>query len=137
MARARWLLKTEPSTYGFDDLAREKTTVWEGVSNPVALKHIGSMHKGDDLLIYHTGGERAIVGTASVVSDPYPDPKAGNPKIVVADIKVGQRLARPVTLDEIKKDKAFAGWELVRIGRLSVMPVPEAMWKRIEKLATS
>ena len=133
---ARWLLKTEPGTYSFDDLVREKKTRWEGVSNPVALKHIRSMKKGDDLIIYHTGKERAAVGTGTVISNPYADPKAKNDRIVVVDIKPGKRFATPVTLDQIRADSAFAGWDLLRIGRLSVVPVSDAIWKRLEKLAS-
>lgn len=126
-----WLLKTEPSTYSFDDLVKHGTTVWDGVSNPVALKHIRSMKKGDELFIYHTGNEKAIVGTAKVVSAPYPDPKTKDPRLVVVEIAAGKRLKRPVTLQEIKADKAFAGFELVRIPRLSVMPVPDLLKKRV------
>ena len=132
---ARWLLKTEPGTYSWDDLVRDKRTVWEGVSNPVALKNIRAMTKGDLALIYHTGGERAVVGVAEVVTNAYPDPKTKDERIVVVDVKSKHKLARPVTLDEFKADKAFAGWELLRIGRLSVVPVPPAMWQRIEALS--
>jgi predicted RNA-binding protein with PUA-like domain len=134
---AYWLLKTEPSTYSWDDLARDKTTVWDGVTNPVALKHIRAMKRGDTALIYHTGDERAIVGTAAVQSDAFPDPKADDDRIVVVKLAAGQKLPRPVTLDQVKSDAVFAGWELVRIGRLSVMPVPPKMWKRIEQLSES
>ncbi|MGH7213599.1 MAG: EVE domain-containing protein [Tepidisphaeraceae bacterium] len=132
---ALWLLKTEPDCYSWADLTRDKQATWDGVSNALALKHIRSMQKGDRVLIYHTGGERAAVGVAEVVSAPYPDPKEGDEKLVVVDLKPRRALPRPVTLDDIKADKAFAGWELLRIGRLSVVPVPEAMWKRIEELA--
>ena len=131
----RWLLKTEPSTYSFDDLVREKKATWDGITNPVALKHIRSMKKGDAALVYHTGDQRAVVGVAEIASEPYADPKQDDEKLAVVDIKPKQKLARPVTLDEIKKDKTFAGGDLVRIGRLSVVPVPEAMWKRIEELS--
>jgi len=134
---AKWLFKTEPSTYSFDDLSREKTTVWEGVKNPTALIHLRSMRKGDQVIIYHTGNERSAVGYASVVSNPYADPKAKNEKIVVVDLKAGKRLANPVTLDQIKSDKTFAGFDLIRIGRLSIVPVPDAMWKRIEELSSN
>ncbi|HVT87477.1 MAG TPA: EVE domain-containing protein [Tepidisphaeraceae bacterium] len=130
-----WLLKTEPSTYGWDDLARDRKATWDGVANPVALKHIASMKKGDLALIYHTGDEKAVVGIAQVTSDSYPDPKADDKRMVVVDLKPQKKLAKPVTLATIKADPAFAGWELVRIGRLSVMPVPPDMWKRIEKLS--
>ncbi|HTL30714.1 MAG TPA: EVE domain-containing protein [Tepidisphaeraceae bacterium] len=133
---ALWLLKTEPSTYSYDDLARDKKTTWDGVTNAVALKNIRSMKKGDAALVYHTGDERAVVGVAEIASDPYPDPKQDNEKLVVVDLKPKKKLAQPVTLETIKADKTFAGWDLVRIGRLSIVPVPEAMWKRIEQLAS-
>lgn len=134
----KWLLKTEPGTYSWDDLVRDKKTTWDGVSNPVALKNIRAMAKGDAVLIYHTGGERAVVGVAEAASEPYPDPKAkdGGAKLVVVDLKPKSKLANPVTLNQIKADGTFAGWELLRIGRLSVVPVPESMWKRIEAMAS-
>jgi predicted RNA-binding protein with PUA-like domain len=130
-----WLLKTEPSTYSWDDLVREKKATWDGVSNATALKHLRAMHKGDLALLYHTAGERAAVGVVEITSKPYPDPRQADEKLVVIDIKPKKKLARPVTLDQIKSDPAFAGWDLLRISRLSVMPVPPAMWKRIETLA--
>ena len=130
-----WLLKTEPETYSWDDLQRDRKATWDGVTNALALKHIRNMKKGDQVLVYHTGKERAAVGIAKVSSDPYPDPKADDARIVVVDLKPEAKLTKPVTLDTIKADPTFAGWELIRIGRLSVMPVPPAMWNRIEKLA--
>jgi predicted RNA-binding protein with PUA-like domain len=133
---ALWLLKTEPSTYSYDDLARDKKTTWDGISNATALKHIRTMKKGDSALIYHTGDERAVVGIAEIASNPYPDPKAGDEKLVAFDLKPKKKLAAPVSLDTIKSDKTFEGWDLLRIGRLSVVPVPPAMWKRIEQLSS-
>ncbi len=115
-----WLLKTEPSTYGYDDLEREGTTRWDGVRNPVAMKHLRAMKKGDAVLIYHTGDEKAVVGAAVVVREAYPDPKAA--ERVVVDLKAGGRLARPVPLAEIKGLAVFADSPLVRQGRLSVVP---------------
>jgi predicted RNA-binding protein with PUA-like domain len=132
---ARWLLKTEPDCYAWDQLVKDKRTAWDGVANALALKHIRTMKKGDVALIYHTGDERAAVGVAEVVSDPYPDPKGADDKLVVVDLKPKKKLSQPVTLSDIKADPAFAGWDLLRIGRLSVVPVPDAMWKRIEQLA--
>src|SRR3954447_21708711 len=126
---ARWLLKTEPDCYSWDNLVKDKKTVWDGVSNALALKHIRSMKKGDLALIYHTGDEKAAVGVAEITSNPYADPKADDEKLVVVDLKPKRKLGQPVTLSEIKADKAFAGWDLLRIGRLSVVPVPDAMWK--------
>lgn len=115
-----WLVKTEPSTYSFDDLLRDGTTTWDGVKNPVAMKHLRAMQPGDDVLFYHTGNEKAIVGLATVAA-------AGDPPT----LKGKRRLTRPVTLAEVKKDKAFADMALVRIGRLSVMPVAPAQYQRL------
>jgi predicted RNA-binding protein with PUA-like domain len=132
---AYWLLKTEPDSYAWDDLVRDKSTVWEGVSNALALKHIRSMKKGDLALVYHTGDERAAVGIAEVKSAPYADPKEDDDRLAVVDLKPKKKLANPVGLDVIKADKVFEGWDLLRIGRLSVVPVPEKMWQRILKLS--
>lgn len=130
-----WLLKTEPEDYSYDNLVADKRGVWDGVGNAVALQNIRKMTKGDLAFVYHTGKEKAVVGIAEIVTDAYPDPQANDPKIVVFDLKPKRRLTRPVTLQEIKADPAFEGWELVRLARLSVMPVPPALWKRIEKLS--
>jgi predicted RNA-binding protein with PUA-like domain len=132
MAR-HWVLKTEPSEYGFADLVRERRTRWEGVSNPVALKHLRSMVEGDEALIYHTGSEKALVGRARIASAPYPDPS--DPKLVVVDIEAGESLPRAVTLAEIKAEPAFAELGLVRVPRLSVVPVEPAQWKRMLGMA--
>src|SRR3954464_9705250 len=102
---AYWLLKTEPSTYSFSDLRRDKKTPWNGVTNATALKHIRTMKKGDLALIYHTGDERAAVGVAEIASNPYPDPKADDEKIVIVDVKAKQALPRPVGLVVMKADK--------------------------------
>jgi predicted RNA-binding protein with PUA-like domain len=130
-----WILKTEPSTYSFDRLVTERRAVWDGVTNAVALKHIRSMAKGDHAGIYHTGDEKALVGLARIASDPYPDPKGDDPKLAVVDIEAGDRLAHPVTLATIKADPAFAELGLVRMSRLSVVPVPADQWKRLLSLA--
>lgn len=132
MAR-HWVLKTEPSAYAFADLVRDRRTRWEGVSNPVALKHLRSMLEGDDALIYHTGNEKAAVGLARIASAPYQDPS--DPKLVVVDIEAGQPLARPVTLAQIKAEPAFAELGLVRVPRLSVVPVEPGQWKRLLAMA--
>ena len=129
-----WIVKTEPSTYSFDDLARQKTAVWDGVKNNLALKHLRQMKPGDRVLVYHTGDEKAVVGVAEVTSEAYPDPKQKDPKLVVVDLRVTGRLSRPVPLAEIKKDRAFADLGLVRIGRLSVMPASAEQFKRLVKL---
>lgn len=132
---AYWLLKTEPDCYNWSDLLRDKKTVWDGVTNSLALKHIRTVKKADEALVYHTGDQRAAVGIAEVTSGPYPDPKADDPRIVVFDVKAKRELSNPVTLDAIKADPAFAGWDLLRNSRLSVVPVPAHLWKRIEKLS--
>lgn len=128
---AYWILKTDADTYDFDRLVRERRTVWDGVSNALALKHIRSMAKGDQVLIYHSGDEKALVGLARVASAPYADPKAGDSKLTVVDIEAGERLRSPITLAAVKADPAFADLGLVRMSRLSVIPVPPAQWKRL------
>ncbi len=128
-----WLVKTEPSTYSFDDLAREKTAVWDGVKNPVAIRNLRSMHPGDHVLVYHTGDEKAVVGWATVISAPYPDPK--HAKLVVIDLQAHRRLPTPVTLAQIKADKTFADLPIVKQGRLSVSPVTAPQWKRVLQLS--
>jgi predicted RNA-binding protein with PUA-like domain len=129
-----WIVKTEPSTYSYDDLASQKTAVWDGVKNNLALKHLREMTPGDQVLVYHTGDEKAVVGIAEVVSLPYADPKQKDPKLTVVDLRADGRLPRPVSLAEIKKDRAFADLALVRIGRLSVMPASADQFKRLLKL---
>jgi predicted RNA-binding protein with PUA-like domain len=130
-----WILKSDPDTYGFDELARDRKTVWDGVSNALALKHIRSMAKGDRAFVYHTGDEKALVGLARIASDPYPDPKGGDPKLTVVEIEAGERLPRPVTLAAVKADPAFAELGLVRMSRLSVIPVPADQWTRLLGMA--
>ena len=132
---AHWILKTEPSTYSFHDLVKAKRAVWDGVSNPVALRNMREMAVGDEVIIYHTGDEKACVGFARVVKAAYPDPKQKDPKLVVVDLEAGKPLARPVTLAEIKADPVFADLALVRQGRLSVVPVPFAQWERLLDLS--
>jgi predicted RNA-binding protein with PUA-like domain len=126
-----WLLKTEPSTYGYDDLEREGRAVWDGVTNPVALRNLRLMKEGDRVVVYHTGDEKAAVGLAEVVRAAYADPKAGDPKLVVVDLKPKGRLDEPVSLAEIKKMPLFAESPLVRQGRLSVVPLDAAQWKAL------
>jgi len=126
-----WILKTEPSAYSFSRLQREGRAVWDGVTNPLALKHLREMAVGDDLLIYHTGDEKAAVGLARVARAAYPDPKAEDPRLVVVDVEAGRPLPKPVPLSAVKADPAFADLALVRMGRLSVVPVPAAQWKRL------
>lgn len=132
MAR-HWVLKTEPSEYGYADLVRERRTRWEGVSNPVALKHLRSMLEGDEALIYHTGNDKALVGLARIAGAPHPDPS--DPKLVVVDVEAVKPLPRAVPLAEIKAEPAFAELGLVRVPRLSVVPVEPAQWKRLLAMA--
>ncbi len=130
-----WLLKTEPSEYSYDDLERDKRTVWEGVTNNLALKHLRSVKKGDLLLIYHTGNEKQIVGIAEATSDSYADPEQRNPRRTVVDIWPKKKLRKPVSLAQIKSLKEFSKFELVRLPRLSVMPVDKATWHKIIRLS--
>lgn len=126
-----WLLKTEPSTYSWADLERDKTAVWDGVSNPVALRNLAAMKVGDDALIYHTGDEKAVIGLARVTKAAYADPKAKDPKLLVVDLAPVKRLSRSVTLAEIKADAQFRESPLVRQGRLSVVPLSDRQFARI------
>jgi len=130
-----WLLKTEPGSYSYDDLAKEKKTVWDGVRNPVALKNIRAMKKGDSVFVYHTGSEKAVIGIAEVTRDPFPDPKENDPKVMVMEIKATKKLGSPVLLSTIKGERSFKGFELVRLPRLSVMPVSVSHWKKILTMA--
>ena len=131
----RWILKTDSDVYPFDQLERERQAVWDGVSNPVALRHIRGMAPGDPLMIYHSGARKEIVGLATVRSNPYPDPKRKDPKLVVVDIAADRRLSQTVSLADIKADPAFADLGLVRAPRLSVMPVTEAQWYKLLAMA--
>ncbi len=126
-----WLLKTEPKAYGYSDLEREGRTVWDGVTNPVALKNLRAMKAGDEVFVYHTGDEKAVVGTARVTRAAYADPKGGHPRLVVVEIEATGRMKTPVTLAEIKAMAAFADSPLVRQGRLSVVPLTPAQWKAV------
>jgi len=132
-----WLVKTEPSTYSYDDLARAATAVWDGVKNPVALRNLRAMHPGDQVLVYHTGDEKAVVGWATVVSAPYADPKKKDPKLIVIDLRAHRRLPQPVTLAQIKADTTLSELPIVRQGRLSVSPVTAPQWSRLLKLAAA
>lgn len=135
-----FLLKTEPSVYSYADLARDEQTVWDGITNNAALLHIRSVKKGDAAFIYHTGDERAIVGLASIVSNPYQDPKTpgsntkGEPKFAVFEIKPVKAAPKPLSLDAMKADERFAGFDLLRLPRLSVMPVPAPIDALIREL---
>lgn len=130
-----WLFKEEPTHYSYDDFVRDKKAVWSGVKNPLAQKHLRSVKKGDRIFYYHTGNERAVVGIARAASDAYPDPKDKSGKLHVVDVVPEKKLPRPVTLAEIKAKPAFREFPLVRISRLSVMPVTDKEWSEIEKMA--
>ena len=130
-----WLLKSEPDNYAYADLERDGAAVWDGVSNNAALLHLRAMQPGDLALIYHTGDERLAVGIAEITSAPYADPRIGDPKLVVVDVRPLRRLARPVTLASVKADPFFADFALVRQGRLSVVPVTAEQWGRLLALA--
>ncbi len=134
---AYWILKTEPSTYSFDDLAREATATWDGVKNPVAIRNLAAMAKGDRLLVYHTGDEKAVVGLATVARTAYPDPKQKDEKLLVVDIAADRRLAKPVPLPAIKAQQLFADSPLVRQGRLSVVPCTKEQYDWLLKAGGS
>ena len=130
-----WLLKTEPNEFSFDDLVARGVEPWDGVSNPQALRNLASAQRGEVCVIYHTGGEKQAVGLATVERTAYPDPKANNERIVVIDVRAGTRLPRPVTLAQIKADDRFADSPLVKMGRLSVVPLEQAQWAALLSLA--
>jgi predicted RNA-binding protein with PUA-like domain len=134
---AQWLVKEEPENYAYDQLERDRKTVWAGVRNPLAQKHLQSIRRGDRIFYYHTGKQKAVVAVATAASDPYPDPGDASGKLFVVEIVPEKALARPVTLAEIKADTSFASFPLVRMSRLSVMPVSDAEWKRIEAMSKS
>ena len=131
----KWLVKEEPEAYGYDQFKRDGKTVWAGVKNPLAQIHLRSIRKGDRILYYHTGKEKAVVGIAKATGNAYPDPADPSGKLFAVDLAPVNKLPNPVTLSAIKADKVFANFPLVRISRLSVMPVSEAEWDRIEKLS--
>jgi predicted RNA-binding protein with PUA-like domain len=126
-----WLLKTEPSEFSYADLERAGHAVWDGVSNPVALRNMRAMKRGEGAIIYHTGGEKAAVGVARVTKEAYPDPRSRNPRLVVVDLEAVGSLARPVSLAEIKALPVFAGSPLVKQGRLSVVALTAEQWRAL------
>jgi predicted RNA-binding protein with PUA-like domain len=134
---AQWLVKEEPEHYGYDRLEQDGKTVWAGVKNPLAQKHLRAIRTGDRIFYYHTGKEKAVVAIARAASHAYPDPHDRSHTLSVVDVVPERKLTRPVTLKEIKADKAFASFPLVRMSRLSVMPVTEAEWARIEAISRS
>jgi predicted RNA-binding protein with PUA-like domain len=127
----RWLVKTDPDSYAFADLEREGTTRWEGVKNALARIHLRAMRTGDRVLVYETGGVKAVVGEAAVAKGAYPEPGAKDPKAVVVDLRAGRRFARPVAMAEARADPVLAACPLVKIGRLSVLPLTAAEWRAL------
>jgi predicted RNA-binding protein with PUA-like domain len=137
MARSHWLVKTEPSTYSWDDLLRDGSTRWDGVRNALARNHLGAMRKGDHVLVYHSGDDKAAVGIAKVERVAYPDPTADDPRWLAVDLAALRPLAEPVTLATVKKDPKLKEMALVRQSRLSVMPVADAAFAHILALANT
>ena len=131
----RWLFKTEPSVYSFQQLQKDKKTMWDGVANNLALKNLRDIKKGDLIFIYHTGDEKQAVGVARALSGAYPDPSKKDPKLLVVDIEPVKPLAKPVTLAEVKANKKLANFDLVRISRLSIMKVTDEQWEIMEGMA--
>ncbi|HEY9821122.1 MAG TPA: EVE domain-containing protein [Candidatus Sericytochromatia bacterium] len=132
---AYWLLKSEPQDYSYTDLEREGRAVWNGVKNPLALKYLRTMEPTDQALVYHTGKEPQVVGIAEIVSLPYPDPRLDDPKLVVVDIQPVRSLSLPVTLAQLKQSGNFTDFDLIRIPRLSIVPVAAEYWQQILQLA--
>ncbi|MEO1372905.1 MAG: EVE domain-containing protein [Cyanobacteria bacterium J06635_10] len=130
-----WLLKTEPNEYSYADLEKENTAVWDGVKNALALKNMRTMLPGEEAFIYHTGKERRIIGVAEILSKAYPDPKLNDTKRVVIDVRAVRQLSEPITLSQIKQDERFAGFELLRLPRLSIVPVLPQYWQCLLELA--
>jgi predicted RNA-binding protein with PUA-like domain len=131
----RWLLKTEPTAYSWADLERDGRTAWDGVKNALALKHLAAVAEGDEALVYHTGDEKAAVGIAQVVRGAYPDPRQKDPRLVVVDLRPLRALEHPVCLADMRANRKLAGFDLLRLPRLSVMPVSAAYWTAIMEMA--
>ena len=132
---AQWLVKEEPDHYGYDQFERDGKTVWAGVRNPLAQKHLRAIRKGDRIFYYHTGKQKAVIAIARAVNNAYPDPSDASGASYVVDIAPDKKLPKPVTLTAIKADRAFTSCPLVRMSRLSVMPMSDAEWKRIEDMS--
>lgn len=130
-----WLLKTEPTEFSFDDLVQRGVEPWDGVSNPTALSNLRAARKGESCVIYHTGTERQAVGLATVERTAYPDPKQDNERLIVIDVRAGARLPKPVRLEQIKADARFASSPLVRMGRLSVVPLTDEQYEAILEMS--
>jgi|SRR5208282_892092 len=132
---AYWLFKEEPDHYSFADLQRDGSTLWDGVTNNLARQNLRKVRRGDRVLFYHTGKEKAVVGEMLVLAGPQPDPGDPDPKSVVVRVRPVRQLRQPVTLARIKNDPALGGWDLVRLPRLSVMPVTAVQWQRVHELS--
>ena len=130
-----WLFKEEPTHFSYDDLVRDGKTTWTGVKNPLAQKHLRSVAAGDQIFYYHTGDEKSVVGVMKATGAAYPDPADKTGKLYAVDVAPVRKLKKPVTLASIKADASFADFALVRMSRLSVMPVTDQQWARIEKMA--
>jgi len=130
----RWLFKEEPEHYNYADLERDGRTVWDGVANALARQHLCKVRAGDRVFLYHSGKEKAVVAEMRVISEPYQDPASGDPRAVVVDVEPVRRI-NPVPLARIKRDEQLAGWDLVRLPRLSVLPVTDEQWRRVEELS--
>jgi predicted RNA-binding protein with PUA-like domain len=130
-----WLFKTEPSAYSWSQLVGDERTTWDGVKNALALKYLKAVARGDEVLVYHTGDEKAAVGIAKVTRAAYPDPKQTDARLVVVDLEPVRALERPVTLSEMRASKKLQGFDLLRLPRLSVMPVSAAHWAEILRMA--
>ena len=132
---AKWLFKTEPGDYSFDDLLKDEKTVWDGVSNNWALKNLSDVKNGDEVFIYHTGKEKKIVGIAQVISEPYPDPRYSDDKLLVVDIKVVKKFSKQVRLKMLKNEPFFSDFMLVKFTRLSIIPVDTKYWQKLIQLS--
>ncbi len=130
-----WLFKTDPDTYAWKDLRKTKKEMWDGVANNLALKYLRSVKKGDQVFIYHSGDDKAIVGIAKIASDSYQDPSQKDSKLAVIDIAAHEELKRPIALSEIKANQKLKSWELARLPRLSVMPTTQAQWDEVLRLS--
>ena len=130
-----WLFKTEPSVYSFQQLQKDKKTMWDGVANNLALKNLRDIKKGDLIYIYHTGDEKQAVGVARALGGAYPDPSKKDPKLLVVDIEAVKPLPKPVTLADVKANKKLANFDLVRLSRLSIMKVTDEQWEIMEGMA--
>ena len=131
----RWLFKTEPSVYSYQQLVKDKKTMWDGVGNNLALKHLKDIKKGEQIFIYHTGDEKAAVGVAKALGGAYPDPSKGNPRLLVVDIEPVRALPKPVTLAEVKAHSKLKNFDLVRNSRLSIMKLTDEQWEIMEGMA--